>query len=136
MMKKNFATLMLLAAVILMPAKVMAEPTEKQEAKIAYVLKNLKLDAATKGKLKPILAKYYEEVSASKKESKALKEKYASAEEKGKLTPAQCDQLFESKQAQESAELAIRKKYYAQFKTVLSAQKAYQAIKLANDKVK
>lgn len=112
-----------------------ARAGEKRDAKIAYVLQNLKLDKTTRTKFVPLLEKYYEEVSNSKDENKALKDKLAKAEAAGKLTPAQCDQLFESKQAQETAELSIRKKYYAKFKTILSAQQAYSAIKLCNDKV-
>lgn len=135
-MKKYFAAVMLFAMMLAMPIRVQAEISEKQQSRITYVLKNLKLDKATQGKLKPVLVKYYEEVSASKKENKALKDKLSAAEDAGKLTATQCDQLFDSKQAQETAELAIRKKYYAQFKTILTPQKAYQAIKLANDKVK
>ena len=33
-------------------------------------------------------------------------------------------------------ELAVRKKYYEEFKKVLSVQQAYKAIRLSNDKVK
>lgn len=107
----------------------------KQAAHINYVLKNMKLDNATKAKFRPMLVQYYEDIASVKKDNKALKEKYKRADEAGKLTDAQCDQLFNSKQKQETDELAVRKKYYAQFKTVLSVQQAYKAIRLCNDKV-
>lgn len=110
--------------------------SEKTDAHIAYVYKNLKLDAASKAKLKPLLEKYYAERAEVKQAHKALKDKLQAVEDKGKLTDAQCDQLFSSKQAQETAELALKKKYYALFKTVLKTQQAYQAIKLCDDKVK
>ena len=108
----------------------------KDDAHIAYVFKNMKLSNDEKAKVKPILQAYYKEVTAAKAGHKQLKDKYDAAETSGKLTPEQCDLLFESKQKQERAELDIRKAYYPKFKAVLPAMKAYQLIKLANDKVK
>lgn len=109
---------------------------EKDDAHISYIFKNMRLSSDEKVKVKPILQAYYKEVSAAKAANKALKDKYDSAEDAGKLTPAQCDELFESKQKAERAELDIRKAYYPKFKAVLPAMKAYQLMKLANDKVK
>ena len=109
---------------------------EKDDAHIAYIFKNMRLTSEEKAKVKPILQAYYKEISASKAANKALKEKYDAAEDAGKLTPAQCDELFESKQKEQRAELDIRKAYYPKFKAVLPAMKAYQLMKLANDKVK
>ena len=109
---------------------------EKDDAHIAYIFKNMRLSSEEKTKVKPILQAYYKEVSAAKASNKALKDKYDMAEDAGKLTPAQCDELFDSKQKAERAELDIRKAYYPKFKAVLPAMKAYQLMKLANDKVK
>ena len=109
---------------------------EKDDAHISYIFKNMRLSSEEKAKVKPILQAYYKEVSAAKAPNKALKDKYDSAEDAGKLTPAQCDELFDSKQKAERAELDIRKAYYPKFKAVLPAMKAYQLMKLANDKVK
>ena len=109
--------------------------TATQTAHINYVPKNMKLDNATKTKFRPMLLSYYEDIAAVKKDNKELKEKYRAADDAGKLTDAQCDLLFNSKQKQEADELAVRKKYYAQFKTVLTVQQAYKAIRLCNDKV-
>ena len=109
---------------------------EKDAAHISYIFKNMKLSSEEKAKVKPILESYYKEVSAAKAPNKALKDKYDAAEDAGKLTPAQCDELFESKQKAERAELDIRKAYYPKFKAILPAMKAYQLMKLANDKVK
>ena len=108
---------------------------KKQEARTAYVLKNMRLDAATKAKFEPILAAYYKDMSAAKAEYKKLKDKYDALRDTGKLSDAQCDQLFNGKLAQEKAELEVRQTYYAKFKTVLSTSQAYQAIRLCNDKV-
>lgn len=109
---------------------------EKDDAHIAYIFKNMRLSSDEKAKVKPILQAYYKEISAAKAANKALKEKYDAAEDAGKLTAAQCDELFETKQKEQRAELDIRKAYYPKFKAVLPAMKAYQLMKLANDKVK
>lgn len=109
---------------------------EKDDAHIAYIFKNMKLSNEEKTKVKPLLQAYYKEISASKAANKALKEKYEAAENAGKLTDAQCNELFESKQKEQRAELDIRKAYYPKFKAVLPTMKAYQLMKLANDKVK
>ena len=81
---------------------------EKDDAHIAYIFKNMKLSGEDKAKVKPILQAYYKEISAAKAANKALKDKYDAAEDAGKLTPAQCDELFESKQKEQRAELDIR----------------------------
>ncbi|MCR5533878.1 MAG: hypothetical protein K6F47_01695 [Bacteroidaceae bacterium] len=109
---------------------------EKDDAHVSYVLKNMKLSKADATKVKPLLYAYYKEMSNAKASHKALKEKYSKAEDAGKLTTAQCDELFESKQKQEMAQLAVKKSYYAKMKTVLPAAKAYKLMKLTNDKVK
>ena len=125
----------LLGMILMMPT-LNAYAGEKDDAHISYIFKNMKLSSDEKAKVKPILQAYYKEVSAAKASNKALKDKYDMAEDAGKLTPAQCDELFDSKQKAERAELDIRKAYYPKFKAVLPAMKAYQLMKLANDKVK
>lgn len=108
----------------------------KQDAHIAYVLKNMSLKKEVVAKFRPLLVQYYEEIARVKAPRKALREKYQRAEDLGKLTPQQCDELFQSKQKQEAAELEVRTRFYAKFKTVLTTQQAYEAIKLCNDKIK
>ncbi len=108
----------------------------KQDLHIAYVLKNAKLDKEHAAKLKPLLVAYYQDMAKAKANHKALKDKLKSKEDAGKLTAAEADQLFESKQKQEEAQIEVVKKHYPIFKTVLSAPTAYKVIKLCNDKVK
>ena len=108
----------------------------KQDAHIAYVLKNMSLKKEVVAKFRPLLVQYYEEIARVKAPRKALREKYQRAEDLGKLTPQQCDELFQSKQKQEAGELEVRTRFYAKFKTVLTTQQAYEAIKLCNDKIK
>lgn len=108
----------------------------KQTAQYNYVMRNLKLDKAQKDKFGPVLLRYYSEIASVKKSHSALKDKHQSAIDNGKLTDAQCDMLFNSKHKQEMDELQVRKKYYEEFKKVLTVQQAYKAIRLSNDKVK
>lgn len=110
--------------------------SSKQMAQFNYVMKNLKLTSEQKAKFRPVLMKYYEEISSVKKSYSALKDKYQKADDAGKLTDEQCDLLFNSKNKQEVDELAVRKKYYGEFKKILPVQVAYKAIRLSNDKVK
>lgn len=133
-MKQLFLTAILCFVMTLPTQQVFAG--EKDDAHIAYIFKNMKLSSDEKAKVKPILQAYYKEISTAKAANKALKDKYDAAEDAGKLTPAQCDELFESKQKEQRAELDIRKAYYPKFKAVLPVMKAYQLMKLANDKVK
>lgn len=106
------------------------------DAKISYVLKNLSLKKDVVAKFRPLLVQYYQEIDKVKAPRKALKDKYQKAEDAGKLTAQQCDELFASKQKQEADELEVRTRYYAKFKTVLPTAQAYEAIKLCNDKIK
>lgn len=133
-MKQLFLTAILCFVMTLPTQQVFAG--EKDDVHIAYIFKNMKLSSDEKAKVKPILQAYYKEISTAKAANKALKDKYDAAEDAGKLTPAQCDELFESKQKEQRAELDIRKAYYPKFKAVLPVMKAYQLMKLANDKVK
>jgi len=102
---------------------------------VAYVLKNLRLKADVQEKFKPLLDAYLKELGDLKDPYKKLKDELQDAIDANKLTPAQCDQLFEAKQKQEEKEPAINRKHYAKFKTVLTTQQAYKAIKLSDDKI-
>ncbi len=110
--------------------------TGKQVAQFNNVMKTLKLDKAQKEKFAPVLRRYYDEMASVKKSHSALKDKHQAADDAGKLTDAQCDMLFNSKFKLDQDELTVKKKYYEEFKKVLSVQQAYKAIRVANDKVK
>jgi len=129
---------MLIAALFIglavtMPSSALAG--KKRDARIAYVLRNLRLKSDVEAKFKPLLEDYLEELSNIKEPYKSLKDGLQDVIDANKLTPAQCDQLFEAKQKQEEQEPAIHRKHYAKFKTVLTTQQAYKAIKLSDDKL-
>ena len=124
---------MLIGLTVIMPST--AHAGKKRDARVAYVLKNLRLKADVQEKFKPLLDAYLKELGDLKDPYKKLKDELQDAIDANKLTPAQCDQLFEAKQKQEEKEPAINRKHYAKFKTVLTTQQAYKAIKLSDDKI-
>ena len=129
---------MLIAAIFISMAVVIptsAHAGKKRDARVAYVLKNLRLKSDVQEKLKPLLDAYLKELSDLKDPYKKLKDDLQDAIDANKLTAAQCDQLFEAKQKQEDKEPALNRKWYAKFKTVLTAQQAYKAMKLSDDKL-
>lgn len=113
-----------------------AQAGAKRDARIAYVLKSLKLKSDVEEKFKPLLEDYLKELSDLKDPYQKLKDKLEDAIITNKLTAAQCDQLFDLKQKQEEQEPALLRKHYAKFKTVLTTQQAYRAMKLSDDKLK
>lgn len=124
---------MLLSLTVVTPTSAFAG--SKRDARVAYVLRNLKLKADVQEKFKPLLIEYLKELSDLKDPYKKLKDDLQDAIDANKLTAAQCDQLFETKQKQEDKEPALNRKHYAKFKTVLTAQQAYKAMKLSDDKL-
>ena len=128
-----FLAVMLIGLAVIMPST--AQAGKKRDARVAYVLKNLRLKADVQEKFKPLLDAYLKELGDLKDPYKKLKDELQDAIDANKLTPAQCDQLFEAKQNQEEKEPAINRKHYAKFKTVLTTQQAYKAIKLSDDKI-
>ena len=124
---------MLLSLTVVTPTSAFAG--SKRDARVAYVLKNLKLKADVQEKFKPLLEAYLKELSDLKDPYKKLKDDLQDAIDANKLTAAQCDQLFEAKQKQEEKEPALNRKWYAKFKTVITAQQAYKAMKLSDDKL-
>lgn len=133
-MKHFMLTLaMLISLAVIMPSSAYAG--KKRDARVAYVLKNLRLKSDVQEKFRPMLDAYLKELSDLKEPYKKLKDSMQDAIDANKLTAAQCDQLFEAKQKQEEKEPAVNRKWYAKFKTVLTAQQAYKAMKLSDDKL-
>ena len=128
-----FLAVMLVSLAVMIPST--AHAGKKRDARVAYVLKNLRLKSDVQEKFKPILDAYLKELGDLKDPYKNLKDELQDAIDANKLTAAQCDQLFEAKQKQEEQEPALNRKWYAKFKTVLTAQQAYKAMKLSDDKL-
>lgn len=128
-----FLAVMLISLAVIMPSPALAG--KKRDARVAYVLKNLRLKSDVQEKFKPMLDAYLKELGDLKDTYKNLKDELQDAIDANKLTAAQCDQLFEAKQKQEEQEPALNRKWYAKFKTVLTTQQAYKAMKLSDDKI-
>ncbi|MBR5884611.1 MAG: hypothetical protein IKZ17_05210 [Bacteroidaceae bacterium] len=135
-MKRNILLLAMFIGMLTCGQSAIAQSSSKQQAQFSHVMTGLKLDKETRDKFLPLLIKYYYEIASVKKSHSALKDKHQKADDEGKLTDEQCDLLFNSKHKQEIDELNVRKKYYEEFKKVLTVQQAYKAIRLSNDKVK
>ncbi len=129
-----FFAVMLLSLTFVAPSAVQAGA--KRDARVAYVLKNLRLKSDVQEKFKPLLEAFLKELSDVKDPYEDLKDELQDAIDTNKLTAAQCDKLFELKQKQEEQEPAVLRKWYAKFKTVLTTQQAYKAMKLSDDKLK
>ena len=125
---------MLLSLTLVAPSAVQAGA--KRDARVAYVLKNLRLKSDVQEKFKPLLEAFLKELSDVKDPYEDLKDELQDAIDANKLTAAQCDKLFELKQKQEEQEPAVLRKWYAKFKTVITTQQAYKAMKLSDDKLK
>lgn len=133
MKQRNLILLILIGAFMLIPTIAFSQTAYQPQIK--YVLRHLRITKEKKAELTPVLVKYYNDIAEAKAARRELKRKYGEAEKKGDLTPEQCNLLFQSKIKQEHAELDVREKYYEEFKKVLTTQQAYNAIRLANDKL-
>ena len=102
---------MLLSLTLVAPSAVQAGA--KRDARVAYVLKNLRLKSDVQEKFKPLLEAFLKELSDVKDPYEDLK-----------------DEL------QDAIDTAVLRKWYAKFKTVLTTQQAYKAMKLSDDKLK
>lgn len=107
----------------------------KQQLRVAYILEQMKFDRATAAKVKPTIAEFVEALHKNKDKHDEIQDKYAAAEEKGKLTDAQAEELMQSKFKKDAGELEIRRKYYASLKAIVGAVKARNIMALSNDKL-
>lgn len=126
----NLWALLLICTTLSAPA--MAQ--SNLELRHQYIVKNLKLNKEQTGKFSPVCKNYLEELKVAKSEYSKLKDKYKDAEKNGTLTNGQAEQLLNAKFEADAKELAVRKKYYEEFKKVIPLKKVYYAFDLANDK--
>lgn len=134
-MKKIFCTIVLAISFCLLGTTAMTAAPTKQQKRVAYTIKNLKLDAATSKSLQPILMAYLQELKAAQKPYDDLKEKYKNDIEKGTLTDKVATALLSAKWAAAKAETAVKEKYDKQIRTVLSVKKTWYCFSLLNDKM-
>ena len=111
-----------------------AAPT-KQQKKVAYAIKNLKLDANTSKTLQPLLMAYLTELKAVQKPYDDLKDKYKANIKNGSINDKVASALLTAKWDTAKKEVAIKEKYQKKFLEVISAKKVWYCFDLLNDKM-
>jgi hypothetical protein len=104
-------------------------------ARVNYIMEQMHFDRATASKVRPTVQAFVEALHTNKDKHDAVQDKYLAAEESGKLTDAQAEELMQSKFKKDAGELDIRRQYYARFKALVGAAKARRIIALSNDKL-
>ena len=99
------------------------------------VMKKNKLKGKMEDKWKSKSIMNFMNLHKNKDKHDEIQDKYAAAEEKGKLTDAQAEELMQSKFKKDAGELEIRRKYYASLKAIVGAVKARNIMALSNDKL-
>ncbi|MCR4994484.1 MAG: hypothetical protein K6A32_03770 [Bacteroidales bacterium] len=125
----------MLTAILMFGVTTTASAQSKVEKRYAYTMKNLKLDKATEAKFSPVLMAFLKENKEAGDIYDDVKDKYRAAAKAGTLTDGQASQLLDAKLASEEKQLAVRKKYTAEFKKYLKPKKVYYAIDFATEKI-
>jgi hypothetical protein len=133
-MRKIFTIITLALIVAAMPYEA-AQAGTKTEKRVAYTLRNMKLDAQTRAAFEPLLRQYLAEKKAATKEYDDLKDKYKAAKKAGTLTDKQATQLLDAKMVADAAELQVKKKWRVEFAKVLRAKQVFYAFDYSGDKM-
>lgn len=111
-----------------------AEPS-KSAKRIAYTIKNLKLNDQQAKALQPILAQYLSEMKVAKKAYKELEDKYKRDIDNGTLTDKAATALLTAKFDCDGKELAVKKKFLPKFQASIPSKKVYLLFDFINDKM-
>ena len=115
-----------------------AQPTlagRKTDLRVAYTLRNMRLDKNTQASFEPLLRQYLEEKKKATKEYDDLKDKYKSARKAGTLTDSQATQLLDAKFKADAAELEVKRKWRTEFARVLKPKQVFLAFDYSGDKM-
>lgn len=108
--------------------------TKKDEKRLAYVVKGLKLDKNAQAKFNPLFTAYRKELREAKEVYDAPKRRMKSRIDAGTLSQNQAQSLLNAHWLADEKEVAVKKKYTPLFVKLLGAKKTYQMFRLANDK--
>lgn len=133
-MKRTLTIIACLTLLIICSSAYAAGPT-KSERRIAYTIKNLKLNAQQQKAIKPLLVSYLEDIKEAKKQHKALEKKHESAIKNGTLTDAQAKALLQAKFECDQKETAVKKNYLPKFSAAIPAKKVFLLYDFINDKM-
>lgn len=134
-MKKILLATILFAVTFVASTQVSYAAPTKQQKRVAYTIKNLKLDASTTRTLQPMLMQYLTDLKAAQKPYDDLKEKYKTDIKNGTLTDKAANALLEAKWKSAKDEIAVKESYEKKFRTLLSAKKVFICFDLLNDKM-
>lgn len=134
-MKRITTTICLLAMLFTFTLNVSAQATSKAQKRIAYTVKNLKLNDAQRKAVTPILTAYLTDVKVAKKKYSDLKDKYKTNIDKGTLTDKMAQALLEAKFEFDGKEAAIKKSYLPKLASAIPYKKVYYCFDLINDKM-
>lgn len=126
------ALLMISLTVGAKPTK--TEPTKAQK-RVAYTIKNLRLNAEQQKSLQPVLTAYLADLKAAKKTYEDMKKKYENDIDKGTLTDKVAEALLKAKFECEAKELEVKTTYRKKFAAIIPSRKVYICFSLINDKM-
>ena len=132
---RKIITIITLALIMAAVPYEAAQAGSKTDKRVAYTLRNMKLDAKTQAAFEPLLRQYLKEKKEATKEYDDLKDKYKSAKKAGTLTDKQAAQLLDAKMVADSAELQVKKKWRTEFAKVLRAKQIFYAFDYSGDKM-
>lgn len=133
-MKRTLTVIACLVMLLVCSTVYAAGPT-KSERRIAYTIKNLKLNAQQQKAIKPLLVSYLSDMKEAKQQHKALEKKYENSINNGTLTDAQAKALLQAKFDSDVKETAVKKNYLPKFIAAIPAKKVYKLYDLINDKM-
>lgn len=134
-MKRLTQLLTVCAVALTLNLQTHAAQPSKTEKRIAYTIKNLKLNATQQKALQPILTAYCAEMKAAKKKYEELKKKYERDIDMGTLTDNASKALLDAKFEAETKELEVKKAYRKKLEGVIPLKKVFSCYDLINDKM-
>ncbi|MBQ0050195.1 MAG: hypothetical protein KBT12_08210 [Bacteroidales bacterium] len=134
-MMKRISVILLVALLAMVSTSVVATAQTKSAKRIAYTIKNLKLNDQQAKALHPILVKYLADMKVAKKAYKDLEDKYKRDIEFGTLTDKAAAALLAAKFECDGKELQVKKTYLPKFQAAIPAKKVYQLYDFINDKM-
>ncbi len=134
-MKKITNIICSIALMLCVSLSAQAQTSAKAQKRIAYTVKNLKLNATQTKAVTPILSNYLLDIKVAKKPYSDLKDKYKRDIDKGLLTDDAAKNLLNAKLTFDGKENEIKKAYVKKLAAVIPYKKVYYCLDLINDKM-
>lgn len=108
----------------------------KEQIRLDYVLKNLRLDKNTSVKFKPLFLNYLKEMKDAKDLYDHVKDKYKTAIKKSSLSDNQAELLLNAHWNSDAREIVVKKKYTTIFTSCIGAKRTFLVFDYASDSMK